>query len=56
VRAYSLRRYCHDGKLPARFDDGLWLVLGFGGIPVRRVADGVRVIAEAIRPEIGPAR
>ncbi len=49
VRAYSLRRYCHDGKLPAQFDNGLWLVLGFGAIPMRRIAEGVRAIAEAIR-------
>jgi GntR family transcriptional regulator/MocR family aminotransferase len=56
VRAYSLRRYCHDGKLPAQFDNGLWLVLGFGGIPTRRINDGVHVIAEAIRSQIGPAR
>jgi len=56
VRAYSLRRYCHDAKLPAQFDNGLWLVLGFGAIPMRRITDGVRVIAEAIRSETGPAQ
>ena len=56
VRAYSLRRYCHGGQLPAQFDNGLWLVLGFGAIPTRRITDGVGVIAEAIRSEIGPAR
>jgi GntR family transcriptional regulator/MocR family aminotransferase len=54
VRAYSLSRYCHNGQLPARYDDGLWLVLGFGGIPTRRITEGVRVIAEAIGTENGP--
>ncbi|MGH3712545.1 MAG: PLP-dependent aminotransferase family protein [Micromonosporaceae bacterium] len=49
VRAYPLHRYCHAGELPARYRPGLWLVLGFGAISMRRIPDGVRAIAEAVR-------
>lgn len=56
VRVYSLRRYCHDGVLPAQYREGLWLVLGFGGIPIRRITKGVQVIAQTLGADHGPIR
>jgi hypothetical protein len=55
LSAYSLRRYYHDGKLPAQFDNGLWLVPGFGEIRCAASPTGLG-IAEAIRSQSGPAR